>query len=145
MTVSTPSSSAKVRLDTYLARQGLKHTRQREQILETFMGQSGHLTSEQLYREVEKRSPAIGAATVYRALKLFVEAGIATASQFRDGVTVYETRRAHHDHMLCLRCDKVIEFEDDEIERRQERIAGEHGFELVRHRHDLYGYCADCR
>ena len=143
--MSTSFDSAKTRLGDYLSQQGLKHTRQRDLILEIFMGQSGHLTSEQLYREVEKRSPAIGVAAVYRALKLFVDAGIATANHFYEGVTVYEPRLAHHDHLLCLRCSKVVEFEDAEIEERQEVVASERGFELVRHRHDLYGYCADCR
>lgn len=136
---------AREKLEAHLSSAGLKHTRQRDTILEIFLSMSGHPTSEQVYREVQKRSPEVGAATVYRALKLFIEAEIATASHFHDGVTVYEHQLAHHDHMICLRCHKVIEFEDEVVEERQATVARDHGFTLVRHRHDLYGYCPDCQ
>ena len=141
----TSFDRAREKLGLYLSRQGLKHTRQRDTILKTFVSSPGHVTSEDLHRRVQEETPSIGAATVYRTLKLFEAAGVASANQFREGTTVYEHRVGHHDHLICLGCDKVIEFEDDVIERRQEHVASENQFQLTRHRHDLFGYCADCR
>jgi Fur family ferric uptake transcriptional regulator len=141
------SKQAQVRaqLDEYLDRHGLKHTRQRDAILETFLASSGHLSSEQLYERVRAVHPEVGAATVYRTLKILVEAGIAIATTFSDGVTVYERVDFHHDHLVCLGCGAIVEFKCEEIEKRQEQIAREHGYRLSRHRHQLYGYCPACQ
>ena len=139
------SEEARSRLADYLARRGLKQTRQREAILDAFLASDGHVTSEDLYERVREDNPDIGAATVYRTLKLLVDAGLANASTFREGVTVYESDTAHHDHLVCLGCGEIIEFECDEIEARQEEIARRHGYRLTRHRHHLFGYCRDCQ
>ena len=136
---------ARESLALYLTWQGLKHTRQRDSILEAFFAQRGHVTSEELHHAVREAYPEIGAATVYRTLKIFVSAGIANASQFREGVTVYEHRLEHHDHLVCLGCNKIVEFENALIESEQDRIASRNHFRLVRHRHDLFGFCPDCR
>lgn len=136
---------ARDELEDYLARQGLKHTRQREVILEAFLASEGHITSEQLYEQVRAEHPEVGAATVYRTLKLFVDAGIANASTFQEGVTVYEHQPHHHDHLICLGCGEIVEFECEEIERKQVEIAQEHGFRLTRHRLHLFGYCPACQ
>jgi len=136
---------ARSRLADYLARHGLKQTRQRDAILDAFLAAEGHITSEDLYERVRASNPDIGAATVYRTLKLFVDAGLANASTFREGVTVYESGTEHHDHLICLGCSEVIEFECDQIESRQLEIARNHGYRLTRHRHHLYGYCARCQ
>lgn len=136
---------AREELDDYLTRQGLKHTRQRDVILEAFLASEGHITSEQLYEHVRSDHPEIGAATVYRTLKLLVDAGIANASTFQEGVTVYEHQPRHHDHLICLGCGEIVEFECDEIERKQVEIAELHGFRLTRHRLHLFGYCASCQ
>lgn len=136
---------AREELNDYLGRRGLKHTRQREMILEAFLASRGHITSEQLYESVRADHPEVGAATVYRTLKLLVDAGIANASTFNEGVTVYEHQPRHHDHLICLGCGEIIEFECDEIEQKQLEIAREHGFRLTRHRLHLFGYCATCQ
>lgn len=133
------------RLSDFLGRHGLKQTRQREAILDAFLASSGHITSEQLYERVRQDHPDIGAATVYRTLKLLVEAGIASAAMFREGITVYEHQHCHHDHLICLGCSEVLEFKDDLIEREQERVAERHGYRLTQHRHHLFGYCARCQ
>ena len=137
---------AQRRLAEHLARHGLKQTRQRDAILETFLGADGHLTSEQLYERVRREHPDMGAATVYRTLKLFCEAGIANAHHFRDGVTLYEREGHHHDHLICTDCGEIVEFESETVEREQERVAQSHGFSLSGHRHILYGVCIrpDC-
>ncbi len=133
------------RLSEYLARNGLKQTRQREAILEVFLGCKGHSTSEELYEVVRAQHPEVGAATVYRTLKLFCDAGIAHAHHFRDGVTLYEPEGHHHDHLICLGCGEIVEFECELIEVEQERVARGYGYRLTQHRHTLYGYCAKCQ
>ena len=64
---------------------------------------------------------------------------------FDDGITRYEIEHEHHDHLVCLRCGKIVEFECEPIETAQTEVAEEHGFHLLRHRHELYGHCPDCR
>jgi Fur family ferric uptake transcriptional regulator len=120
-------------------------TRQREAILDLFLETEEHLTSDEIHGRVAEVDPSVSLSTVYRTLKLFVEAGIASERRFHDGVTRFEVRQPHHDHLICLRCGKIVEFENDEIERLQVSIAAQHGFWLVSHRHDLYGECDACR
>jgi Fur family ferric uptake transcriptional regulator len=129
------------KLTEHLARHGLKQTHQREAILDAFMSADGHRTSEEIHERVRGGNPEIGAATVYRTLKLFCDAGIANAHHFRDGITLYEHTGGHHDHLICTECGAIIEFESQEIEKEQERIARGNGFRLLRHRHILYGAC----
>ena len=136
---------ARKQLSDYLTRRGLKHTKQREAILESFLDAGGHLTSEDLYERVRDRHPEIGAATVYRTLKLFCEAGLAEPSHFRSGVTLYEHRHGHHDHLICVGCGEIVEFECSMIEATQLEIAEQYGYRLTNHRHDLYGYCRRCQ
>ena len=81
-------------------------------------------------------------------MKLLEEAGIAHTRRFGNTKeTLYEvaTGRAHHDHLICEQCGRIIEFFSPEVERLQDRIATKYGFTLSRHRHELYGTCPDCR
>jgi Fur family ferric uptake transcriptional regulator len=133
------------KLSEHLTRHGLKQTRQREAILDAFLAAKGHLTSEELYEAVLHTSPDVGAATVYRALKLFCEAGVARAHHFRDGVTLYEREGHHHDHLICQGCGAIVEFERETIEEEQRKVAAEHGYQLTQHRHILYGICPRCQ
>jgi len=82
---------------------------------------------------------------VYRTMKLLVEAGLATERHFDDGITRYEIEHEHHDHLVCIKCGKITEFECEMIEKTQNEIAESHGFEILRHRHELYGHCAACQ
>lgn len=130
----------------YLEKQGLKSTRQREAIVDEFLSSGGHLSTEELYRAIRARHPGIGYATVHRTLKLLSECGLAEPRHFGDGHTRYEQHsdEHHHDHLICLHCGAIIEFEDEAIERLQERVAKKHGFAIESHRLELYGRCADC-
>lgn len=132
-------------LADYLARHGMKQTRQREAILEAFLEAGGHITSEQLYEKVRGPHPEIGAATVYRTLKLLCDAGIANPNHFRSGVTLYEHRSTHHDHLICIGCGEIIEFECSLIEGAQLEIAERYGYRLTNHSHYLYGFCHGCQ
>jgi Fur family ferric uptake transcriptional regulator len=133
------------KLADHVASHGLKQTRQREAILDAFLAAKGHMTSEELYEAVLATSPDVGAATVYRALKLFCEAGLARAHHFRDGVTLYEREGHHHDHLICQGCGAIVEFERETIEEEQLKVAEEHGYVLTQHRHILYGLCPRCQ
>jgi Fur family transcriptional regulator, ferric uptake regulator len=132
-------------LSEHLVRHGLKQTRQREAILDAFAAAKGHVSSEELYEVVRAHHPDVGAATVYRALKLFCEAGVARAHHFRDGVTLYEREGHHHDHLICTSCGAIVEFESDVIEEEQDKVAIAHGYKLTQHRHILYGLCPKCQ
>ena len=132
-------------LARYLEEHNLKHTKQRDAILDAFLVAKGHITSEEIYQQVRAMNPNIGHTTVYRTLKLLCEAGVAQERHFDDGVARYEVEHEHHDHLVCLGCGKIVEFECESIENSQNSIAAEHGFRLLRHRHELYGYCPACQ
>jgi Fur family ferric uptake transcriptional regulator len=132
-------------LASYLDDNRLKHTRQREAILEVFLETRGHITSEDLFGKVRELYPHIGHTTVYRTMKILCDAGLASERHFDDGATRYEIEHEHHDHLVCLRCGKIIEFESSMIEGAQQEVAKRHGFRLLRHRHELYGHCSDCQ
>jgi Fur family ferric uptake transcriptional regulator len=131
-------------LARYLEEHSLKHTKQREAILDVFLEAKGHITSEDLYQAVRSRHAQIGYTTVYRTMKLLCEAGLAHEHNF-DGTARYEIAHEHHDHLVCTRCGKIIEFECEMIESAQNRIAASYGFRVLRHRHELYGHCAECQ
>jgi Fur family ferric uptake transcriptional regulator len=128
---------------TYIQDRRLNTTSQREAIVEQFLRTRDHVSIDELLTKVRKRHPKVGYATVYRTLKLLVDSGLAVERQFGDGQARYEVVGDHHDHLICVKCGLILEFEDDEIERLQERIASRlGGFKVLRHRHELYGLCA---
>ncbi len=132
-------------LADYLDSRSLKHTKQREAILDVFLSAERHITSDELHARVKEQHPGIGYTTVYRTMKLLCDAGLAMERHFDDGVTRYEIEHEHHDHLVCVRCGKIVEFECSMIESAQDRIVSEYGFRLLRHRHELYGHCPKCQ
>jgi Fur family ferric uptake transcriptional regulator len=132
-------------LTAYLEEHSLKNTKQRGAILDVFLSATGHITSEVLFLQVREQHPNIGYTTVYRTMKLLCDAGLASERRFDDGVTRFEIAHEHHDHLVCIRCGKIIEFECEMIEKTQNEIAERHSFRVLRHRHELYGHCRDCR
>jgi Fur family ferric uptake transcriptional regulator len=132
-------------LDDYMSKKGLRSTEQRKLIVATFFDTSDHVTIEELLGRVRRKDPRVGYATVYRTMKMLSEGGMANELHFGDGATRYEMADddAHHDHIICEECGLIIEFEEPLIEELQERIAVQHGFEILRHKHELYGRCRD--
>ena len=122
-------------------------TAQRKKILDVFLRMEGHFSSEELYARTKRVDPRVGYTTVYRTLRLLCECGLAEERHFRDGLTRYELghTREHHDHLVCVKCGTIVEFENDHIERLQRKVAEANGFKLVDHRHELYGQCSSCR
>lgn len=134
--------SLKEKWKDYLQRNSLNTTQQREAIVEEFLACKGHVSTDDLLEHVRGENKKIGYATVYRTLKLLVEAGLAHARDFGDGQTRYEVVSGHHDHLICSKCGLVLEFEDDEIEALQHKVAQRlGGFKIVQHRLELFGLC----
>jgi Fur family ferric uptake transcriptional regulator len=131
----------------HIQTKGLKRTSQRELILDVFLRTEDHLSSEDLYRLVQKEDPTVGQTTVYRTLKLLSEAGLAREVRFGDGRTHYEHnyKHQHHDHMICSECGKIIEFYSAELEAIQDAMAAKHKFEVTQHLLRIIGTCAECK
>jgi Fur family ferric uptake transcriptional regulator len=155
------------RFRDFLVERGLKFTRQREAIALVLFESGSHLSLTELLDLARERQPSVGYATVYRTMKLMSESGLASEHRFAD-VDPATARRLpatgeggrpgrptprlharyevahegeHHDHLICVRCGRIFEYEDDEIERRQEEMASRRGFRVVSHRHEIYGEC----
>jgi len=131
----------------HIQKAGLRHTAQRDLILEIFLRTEEHLSSEDLYWLVHKEDSSVGHTTVYRTLKLLTDAGLAREVRFGDGKTYYEHHynQEHHDHMICTECGTVVEFFSPEIEDLQEKVATQYGFKLTHHSMRILGLCGDCQ
>jgi Fur family ferric uptake transcriptional regulator len=129
-----------------ISQEGLNATKQREEILNIFLNSSGHKSLAQIYAQVVKTDPKIGYTTVYRTMKLLTRLGLATQRKFGDSETRYEpaSEGTHHDHLICLDCGRIIEFEDQTLEALQNGIAQRHRFKISDHRLELYGRCEEC-
>ena len=124
---------------------GLKVTLPRIKVLEILQQpENQHISAEDVYKILLENNEEIGLATVYRVLNQFDDAGIVTRHHFEGGKSVFElTGKHHHDHLVCLNCGKVIEFENEVIERMQSQVAEENGLKLTHHSLYLYGECED--
>lgn len=126
-----------------LKKAGLKVTLPRIKILEILQQpKNQHISAEDVYKILIDMEEEIGLATVYRVLNQFDDAGILNRHHFEGGKSVFEiSHKEHHDHLVCLKCGKVVEFEDDTIEKRQEEVAKANNMKLVNHSLYLYGEC----
>lgn len=131
----------------YVRSKGLKHSRQRQDILSTFLKTEKHVTADELFNLVKKRNPGIGVATVYRTLKLICESGLGRELRPGGDSVMYEHdyNHAHHDHLICTQCGRLIEVVDPEIERLQAKLAKRENFTLQGHKMFLYGICSKCK
>jgi len=127
----------------FLSGEGLKLTRQREAIASAFYASGEHLSLQELLDLAREQEPSIGYATVYRTMRLMTDGGLATEHQFADGHARFEPSEEgeHHDHLICLTCGHILEFENDRIEAIQEAIANAHGMRVRSHRHEIYAEC----
>lgn len=134
-------------LKQYLASEGLKLTKQRELIVNIFFNQKEHISAEELYALVKVKDPSVGLATVYRTLNLLVQAKIAGERHFGDSASRYEPLKTdkHHDHLICLDCGRIVEFENNRIEKLQQEVAQNNGFDVSHHKLELYGQCKSCK
>lgn len=133
-------------LQTHISKHHLKVTKERSSVLHAFMESKRHVTAEELYRRMKEKGSSIGLATVYRTLNLFCECGLAEQRQFGDGQARYELTYNvnHHDHLVCTGCNRIIEFENLDIEKLQEKVAKKNNFTIYSHKLELYGLCSIC-
>ncbi len=123
---------------------GMKMTEQRRVIARVLSSADDHPDVEQVHRRANELDAHISIATVYRTVRLFEEANILERHDFGDGRARYEeASEEHHDHLIDIKSGKVIEFQNQEIETLQDKIAEEHGMKLVGHRLELYGVPLD--
>lgn len=134
-------------LEAVMARRGLRSTAQRRLILDRLFEVAGHFTADDLIADVRSADSSVGSATVYRTLRMLVDSGLLLEHKFADHEgTRFELKKSddHHDHLICLECGTIREFEEPLIEQLQERVAKELGFTLLSHTHQLYGHCETC-
>jgi Fur family transcriptional regulator, ferric uptake regulator len=134
------------RFARYLALNRLKMTRSRRAILDEVLRVEGHFTADDLLAHFRNKGRLVAPATLYRTLNRLVEAGLVHRIPMARGQARYEPMfgRHHHDHMVCLVCGRIFEFESREIERLQETVCRRKRFTLLEHTHQLRGRCEDC-
>ena len=133
-----------------LSERGYKMTPQRKEILQIFVEHPEHLSAEDVYGFLQKKESEIGLATVYRALDLLSKLGILVQVDFGDGCARYELNTTdpnvhHHHHLICIKCKKVIEFEEDLLEKLEATISKKSGFKILNHEVKFLGYCKECQ
>lgn len=135
------------RFREHLDVRGLKLTQQRRAIAEVFFGGDRHLSLPEILERATGVRHGIGYATVYRTMRLLTEVGLAVEHNFGESHTRYEPADddEHHDHLICVDCGVIVEFEDPAVEARQARVAVDHGFQVVSHKHEIYVRCVPGR
>ena len=126
----------------------LRLTRPRQIIVDKILSaKTGrHFSADELWEELRKKDRRVSKATVYRTLNLLVEKKVVEEHDFGRGQKYYErmVERPHHDHLICIHCGRIIEFENSEIERLQEKVARGEDFTIAYHSHKLFGACSHC-
>jgi Fur family ferric uptake transcriptional regulator len=149
--VSTPVPSERQQFlelfRRYLREHSLPVTAQRERVAEVVLESHGHLSVEDIEQQLRGSGMRIGKATVYRTLDILARSGMITERDFGEGFRRYERvpGHPHHEHLICTRCGKVVEFTNDRLERMKAVIAEEYGFQHHHHRLEIYGLCRECQ
>ena len=123
---------------------GLKVTNPRSKILDVLQSNPGtHLSADEIHNKLVDHNESIGLATVYRVLTQLELAGLIQKNQFSDNQSSYEIKKQHHDHLICTKCGKIIEFMNNDLEKLQEEISDKYQFRLDSHVMTLFGVCKD--
>ena len=135
----------KDQLKNILKSEGLRYTKQRQQVWDEIRRSSEHRDAEQIYTQInkiarQKQDLKVSRATVYRTIDVLVKNNLVRKMELGDGRALYEHKidDGHHDHIICVETGKIIEFYDEDLESLQENIVKKHGYELVRHVHQLF-------
>lgn len=125
---------------------GLKYTPQREKVFKAILNVRGHFEIEQLVHKIQSKNINVSRATVYRTLEILKELGyVREVIKFKNK-TIYEINlKEHHDHLICTKCGKIIEFHSDKIEELQEKICQKYNFKPEFHRLEIFGLCEKCQ
>jgi Fur family ferric uptake transcriptional regulator len=136
----------KKQFEKLFKKENLDNFEDRFKVLEAFLQTEKHLTSTELTQILNDNGHNLDNEFVRDTLKLMCTFGFARKNKFDNGVVRYEHFHLgqHHDHMICIKCKKIVEFEEDAIESLQVNIASKHGFHLLQHKMELYGICSKC-
>jgi Fur family ferric uptake transcriptional regulator len=132
----------------YLREHGLPVTHQREAVAEIVFSSTEHLSVDQIEERLRATGERIGKATIYRTLDLLVRSQLVEEHDFGEGFKRYEHRLSQqpvHEHLICLECGKVLEFQSREIQEIEAAVSARHGFRPARHRLEIYGLCRECQ
>ncbi|MDI3537254.1 MAG: Fur family transcriptional regulator [Eubacteriaceae bacterium] len=132
-----------------LRKSGYKLTPQRRMTIDALLAKGNeHFSVDELYRQVKEESPEVGMSTIYRTVQILEEMGIITRRNFDDGFARFElcerNEKHWHHHLICLKCNKVIEMQDDYLEALEKEIEEKKNFIIMNHELKVYGYCSDC-
>jgi Fur family ferric uptake transcriptional regulator len=128
----------------FLRREGKNVTPERLYILDEVLGQSCHFKIEDIIFKMANSKQPVSRATVYRSIKTIEEAGLIKYLRSINDEKIYEVVKEHHDHMICEKCGKIIEFHNSKLEALQDSICESHGFAPQRHTMKIFGICAEC-
>lgn len=131
----------------FMRSRGLRLTGPRRRVVEKLLAVKGHVAADELLELLRRDRTPVSKATVYRTLALVSRSGLIDGHDFDRRKRLYEPMigRAHHDHLYCIACGKVIEFSEEAIERLQDMVVARHRFTPVYHSHKIFGYCEECR
>jgi len=134
-------------LKATLQKEGLRYTRQRQEIWNELRSSDEHRDAEEIFFTLRKRGLNISRATVYRTIDVLVKNNLLNKLDIGDGRARFEynEKYLHHDHLVCTGCGKIIEFHNDNIEELQNEIAKQKNFKILHHNHQLFGICEDCQ
>lgn len=131
----------------HVAEHGLKHSKKREHVVQSFLKTERHVSAEDLLNQVKHERADIGYTTVYRTLKLIVSSGLGEMVDFDDGVRRYERKvgREYHAHFICTKCGHNFEIFDEKIKELSFRLAESKSFIPTKHRFEIFGICEPCK
>ncbi|MBW1805767.1 MAG: transcriptional repressor [Deltaproteobacteria bacterium] len=131
----------------FISKKELRNTPEREEIVTEIFSGHGHFDVDELYLQLRKNGSKVSKASIYRNIPLIMECGLIREVWYENGHMHYEHiyGRGHHCHLRCIKCGKVIEFIEKELEEIEGRLSKKNDFDIVAHRLDITGYCSDCR
>lgn len=131
----------------FLKKKDLKLTAQRNIIFQRILREEKHFSAEELFDSLKREKRSISKATIYRTLQLLVEARLLDQVDFDRGFKLYERTlgHKHHDHLICVECNRVVEFHDEHLETVQSEVVSRYDFNMISHTHKIYGICSDCQ
>ena len=134
-------------LSNALKKEGLRHTIQRQAVWDEIKSNDDHRDAEQIYSALRKNNLNVSRATVYRTIDVLYKNNLIRKIELGDSPSKYENKvnSDHHDHIICVQCGRIDEFVDDKIESQQDKIIDKLGFKMIRHIHQLFVLCKDCR